>query len=525
MLLCSMAVADLLVGAISMQLTVATDTLIIHQVNYFGFCTLRVATESSMFTLIWSSLYHLTLISWERYVAIRKSIDYETIVTRGLLKRLAIVAWALTAFTSFPPLVMIVVGVDQKIKKAWHISESVVSAVCLAITGYFYIMVYLGVRKRKLNQISQVTTLIKAKQESKVAKTTGLITAALIVSFVPIIVFGGLREVSTVLPPSLAFRLPKTLLMLNSLANALIYFYRDRCFRNAALELLRVRRPPTQPAGGALQIVRRNDPFASLKGVPKRIKEEQHAKRAASGDPAAISDCIDGQFYAKVFLERSMSAPNLDKYNSSTDDLRIQAASSMVVTTATIHTESRGRYQANINNRVILQIKVKVIGKGQRQRSRSLDVRRNDPFASLEGVPKRKKEEQHVKRAASGDPAATSDCIDGQSHAKVFLERSMSVPNLDKYNSSTDDLRIQAASSMVVTTATSHTESRGRYQANINNRVILQDASKHQETGNRAQCVRRSRSWDACDSEKCANHISPVLISRDGRQWRHYHTV
>ena len=49
-------------------------------------------------------------------------------------------------------------------------------------------MVYLGVRKRKITEISQVSALVKAKQEIKVAKTTGLITAALILSFVPVIV-------------------------------------------------------------------------------------------------------------------------------------------------------------------------------------------------------------------------------------------------------------------------------------------------------------------------------------------------
>ncbi len=44
-LLSSMAIADLLVGAISMPLTVTADVLIIRQVSYSGFCTLRLATE------------------------------------------------------------------------------------------------------------------------------------------------------------------------------------------------------------------------------------------------------------------------------------------------------------------------------------------------------------------------------------------------------------------------------------------------------------------------------------------------
>ena len=55
LLLSSMAVADLLVGAIAMPLIVAADILIIRQVSYSGFCALRIATEFFMFSFIWPS--------------------------------------------------------------------------------------------------------------------------------------------------------------------------------------------------------------------------------------------------------------------------------------------------------------------------------------------------------------------------------------------------------------------------------------------------------------------------------------
>ena len=358
-LLSSMAIADLLVGAISMPLTVAADILIIRQMYYSGFCTLRLATEYSMFTFIWSSLYHLILIAWDRYVAVRKWIDYKVIVTRGRIKKLAIVAWLLTAVTSFPPLVMIALGVDQNIKEAWPIGESFLGAVCLIIIGYFYIMVYLGVCKRKINEFSQFTAL--AKLESKVANTCGLITAALILSFVPVIVVGAFGGVSPVLRTSKAFRLPETLIQLNSLANPLIYFYRDRSLRKAALELLGVRRPEAiQPAVGAKRFIRRKDPFGSLEAVQELQKVEQPTrfKRAASCDPAVDSDCVHRRS-PEIFLKRSMSAPTLDKCIGSADGLQLQQASSIIVTTAIIHFESGGRYQAKTCNRKFPQDAIK----------------------------------------------------------------------------------------------------------------------------------------------------------------------
>ena len=349
-LLSSMAIADLLVGAISMPLTVAADILVIRQVYYPGFCALRLATEYSMFPFAWSSMYHLTLIVWERYVAIRKWIDYKVIVTRGRLTKLAIVAWVLAAFTSFPPLVIIAVGAYKKTKEAWYIGESFVAVVCLIIIGYFYIMVYLGVRKRKINEISQVTAQVKAKLESKVAITTGLISAVLIFAFFGVIVVAGLGEVFPVLRTSKACRLPESLLMFNSLANPLIYFYRDRRLRNAALELLGVRRPEAiQPVVGAAQSFRRKDPLGPLEAAQRRQKAEQHTtfKTARSCDPAVDSHCI----YRKsreIFLKRSMSAPTFDKCSGSVD-LQLQERRSSIIT-AIIHTESGGRCQAKTSN-------------------------------------------------------------------------------------------------------------------------------------------------------------------------------
>ena len=321
-LLSSLAIADLLVGAISMPQIVAIDILIIRQIIYSGFCKLRLATQFSMFTFIWSSLYHLTFIAWERYVAIRKWIDYKVIVTRGRMKNLAIMAWWLAGFTSFPPLVPLVVGVDWKIKEIWHIGESVVAILCLTATGYFYIMVYLGVRKRKMSKISNVTALVKAKQEINVTKTAALITAALILSFTPMIVIGGLGEVFQVFRTSNVFLLAETLVQLNSLANPLIYFYRDRRFRKATLELLRVRKPEAiHPAVGAARFIRRKDQLGSPEAAQERqAKELVRFKRAASCGLPLHLDCHNRGHHEIVF-KRSLSAPNLYTANSMNNSL------------------------------------------------------------------------------------------------------------------------------------------------------------------------------------------------------------
>ena len=53
----------------------------------------------------------------------------------------------------------------------------------LALIMYFYVMVKLGVRKRKLSQIRQVSKLMNEKLGHRVAMNTALVTIALIPSF------------------------------------------------------------------------------------------------------------------------------------------------------------------------------------------------------------------------------------------------------------------------------------------------------------------------------------------------------
>ncbi|CAH3020153.1 unnamed protein product, partial [Porites evermanni] len=211
-LLSSMAVTDLLVGILCVPLSAVLDFVAL----------------SPTVTLTICSVFHLTMIAWERYMAIRKWIDHKVMVTRSLTKKMAIVAWILAIVTfSFGDFLH-------------YLSVSVMFALCLII--YFYVMVYLGVRKRKLCQIRQVNGLVNAKREHRVAMTTVMVTVALILSFFPTILGGILQGIYPVFRQRLAVRVQDTFLHLNSVVNPLIYCYRDCRFRNAVLEILRIRR-------------------------------------------------------------------------------------------------------------------------------------------------------------------------------------------------------------------------------------------------------------------------------------------
>ena len=173
-------------------------------------------------------------------MAIRKSMDYKTVVTNSRLKMMVIITWLAALITVISPAVMKRIGVDFKFIEIWLIIVFVDGFLAILAIVYLYVVVYLGVRKRRASKISQVTTLVQAKLEYKVAKTTSLITVVLTLTFVFAGVLTALGAIFPVFRKNSAFRIPDTLVQLNFVINPLIYCYRDRPFKNAFLELLRI---------------------------------------------------------------------------------------------------------------------------------------------------------------------------------------------------------------------------------------------------------------------------------------------
>ena len=338
-MLSSMAVADLLAGVTSIPISVTLGLLVARQVSLERVCVLNKVNRNLAACFTFSSLYHLTVVAWERYVAVRKWKDYKVIVTRIRLKKLAITTWLLAIFTAVPVGVMDLAGVDSEVLKTWIIIANLCGAVCFIIILVFYAMVYLGVRKRNTSEIRQITsTLIQAKLESKVAKTTGLITATLIFTIVLGGVLFSVREVFPAFSDNqMLVHISGPLLLLNSLINPLLYFYRHDRFRRAVLELLRIRKPQaTQPTFDAVRFRRQQNRLGSLdEREVKTVEKRSRLTRSVSCDLAVVST-------DEMMLKRSSSVPSLLKYSS--DDLELRKSTSIVITTATIHVERNVRY-------------------------------------------------------------------------------------------------------------------------------------------------------------------------------------
>ena len=318
-LLSSLAVVDLLVGVVTIPLSGSMDLLLALQVSLEHLCGLDLVSVYLMYCISWCALYHLTAIAWERYVAIRKSIEYLIIVTRSRIIKLGVTVWLAAILTTIPPLIMEVARVDMRFVEIWVTAASLCGALSIIALAYFYIQVYLGVRKSMLRKIRQVTALVQANQDKKVAMTTGLLTLVLLFSFVPGIIVSS----SVALRTSTSIRVSELLMQVSSLVNPLLYCYRDVRFRKAALELLRMKKPSRvhQGTAGAARAVQRKNPSLGSQGKSSFAVRQRHQgtprplERSASCDPHGLG-YINAHQRSEMVLKRSASAPSLAQLNS-----------------------------------------------------------------------------------------------------------------------------------------------------------------------------------------------------------------
>ena len=331
-LVCSKAVTDLLTGAVTMPLSATFEVLVLRQVPFEYICPIYFLVNKLMiFSLSTSSLYLLFAIAWERKMAVKSWIKYRNNVTESRLTGLAIAAWLFGVITPGPPILMVVAGVHRKFISIWLVGKIVSMISCLAAIGYFYFMIFLEVRKRDRNQINQVAFLAKTRLESRVAKTTAMITVAIVLSFVPFISTVILVNIFPAFRKYPVYRFAETVVQFNSLASPIMYSYRNKRFRNAILELLGMKKSQQRLDG------RRNLRRRESVGLINLAGQTQGTlalflKRSASAEPARNP---------KMQLRRSLSHPTLTKCDKTSiaqsSKLELQQRATISMTSTAIH--------------------------------------------------------------------------------------------------------------------------------------------------------------------------------------------
>ena len=149
-LLKSFGVSDFL--TVIASLPAVTSTILI---SFQGFlelvCTIYNEAMKLGF-LVTCSQYHLTMVAWERFVAVRQWMDYKVIVTKRRLITIPIFAigWLSAIFTRGCLYTLWgVTSADTEPKRIWIMITNACAMLNVVIFVYFYAMIYHGIRQRR----------------------------------------------------------------------------------------------------------------------------------------------------------------------------------------------------------------------------------------------------------------------------------------------------------------------------------------------------------------------------------------
>ena len=239
-LLACLAGTDLLVGNITQPTYIAMEI--------FGIAGGSVNTYCNIFENIFRpfvylstlpSLFHLALISIERYIALKYALRYHEIVTK---LRLTIGV----GFSWFVPLSYTLFRLLKVNPRAADALRGILVIFCLLIIAFCHITVYFITRRHE-KQISteQISEEAASKflEERKAWKTTSIIIGFVFLFFSVGLVFnlallfGSISKES----PKSYFSLNVTFssIMLNSLCNPIIYCWRSKKIRKAMIGVIR----------------------------------------------------------------------------------------------------------------------------------------------------------------------------------------------------------------------------------------------------------------------------------------------
>ena len=231
-LLAFLALTDFIVG-ILVQPAFAAVLIMLLLNEPRGYCVLKVLRHVTF--VVNASLFHLVLLTGERYIAMKHPFSYLTFVTEGRLLFASAMAW----FLSISHSVLLLLS-----KPVYLRCVGISSILSFAVISFCHVTVF-GETRRHERQLAAQQATSEAREEfernKKAFKLTSIILVLLILfvlipSTLPVVLI-SYREFT---PEAvyLFFSFTMSLVFLDSLLNPIVYALRLRQFRVAIIELL-----------------------------------------------------------------------------------------------------------------------------------------------------------------------------------------------------------------------------------------------------------------------------------------------
>ena len=222
------------------------------------------------------------IISGERYVAIKYSLRYETLVATRRLTAAVATAWAIAFASNLIPLTTMVLTNDIELAEAIY-SELILVGIPLTFAAICYcqVVVFLESRRHRQHILAHQVSEAAAREilkKDKAARTMSTVVGTLLLCYAPVVLWHAVM--STVNVPLEAafgaFYIVDVFTCANSLVNPIIYCMRTQDFKRALRELFGREAPQVNAQAADIP----------SRAIRRRISE---APRPSSGGKQQIS--------------------------------------------------------------------------------------------------------------------------------------------------------------------------------------------------------------------------------------------
>ena len=229
-MLCSLAVSDLLVGFLAQPIYIA-DVLM---QDLFVYYLWRVIGAS----LCIVSLLVITAIAVDRFLALHYHMRYATLVTKSRVKYTLAITWLLSFLVSF---------FDFWNMQVYTLLLRIIITISLTISTFSYIRIYLIVRRHQLQIHAQQQAVQSSNAENNLnmarlkrsAVNTFVFYIAFIICYIPLYVVLTLYGISKSTSWRTEWEFTTTAVFMNSSINPVLYCWRLRELRTAVVKTVR----------------------------------------------------------------------------------------------------------------------------------------------------------------------------------------------------------------------------------------------------------------------------------------------
>lgn len=237
-LLACLAVTDVLTGLVVEPLLIALNIVTLQELQSTGDklnsgCGLYVLVTGAFRFLSFSSLLHLTLVTIERFVAIKYTMRYVRVITYKNIKIAVVSVWILSAALE---LFRFAATTHSQATMYSSAVYATVIVCCLLFIICSYVTMFretsrhrrqIAIRQTPQNEVRRFLS------ENKALKTTAYVVGAVLLCYLPLILFVFFIFQFKVLLHLIPIVRPwvPTLTALNSLLNPLIYCWRQKEMR------------------------------------------------------------------------------------------------------------------------------------------------------------------------------------------------------------------------------------------------------------------------------------------------------